>query len=162
MTVRKRRKFSRLRGSHTHGWGSKKKHRGAGNRGGKGMAGTGKRADSKKPNIWKNKKYFGKHGFVHHGALKKIDATNISYIDENIDKFVEKKLAEKQGDIYVVDAKKLGFNKILSGGKATRKYKIIAPYFSAKVEEKIKAAGGEAVKIAKEVIKKPEPKEEEK
>ena len=46
--VKKVRKF---RGSHTHGYGSKKKHRGAGSRGGRGMAGSGKRADQKKPSI---------------------------------------------------------------------------------------------------------------
>jgi len=40
MTVNKRKKMSRLRGSHTHGWGAKKKHRGKGNKGGAGMAGT--------------------------------------------------------------------------------------------------------------------------
>ena len=52
MTVNKRKKNSRQRGSHTHGWGAMKKHRGAGNRGGRGAAGSGKRADSKKPSIW--------------------------------------------------------------------------------------------------------------
>ena len=63
MTVNKRTKSSRDRGSKTHGCGSMKKRRGAGNRGGRGMAGTGKRADQNKPSIWKNKKYFGKYGF---------------------------------------------------------------------------------------------------
>ena len=53
MVVNKRKKFSRQRGGHTHGWGSKKKHRGSGNRGGKGMGGTGKRADQVKTLIWK-------------------------------------------------------------------------------------------------------------
>ena len=47
MTVNKRKKFSRYRGSMTHGCGSKKKRRGSGHRGGKGMAGTGKRSDKK-------------------------------------------------------------------------------------------------------------------
>ena len=62
MTVNKRKKNSRQRGSQTHGWGAKKKHRSFGNRGGKGMAGSGKRADSKKPSLWKER-YFGKIGF---------------------------------------------------------------------------------------------------
>ena len=64
MTINKRKKNSRQRGSWTHGWGSKKKHRGAGHRGGKGNAGTGKKGDAKKPKIWKNKKYFGKYGLL--------------------------------------------------------------------------------------------------
>ena len=54
-----------MRGTSSHGWGSKKKHRGAGHRGGKGMAGSGKRADQKKPtilNLYGND-YYGKKGF---------------------------------------------------------------------------------------------------
>ena len=41
-----------------------KKRRGAGNRGGRGMAGSGKRADQKKPTILKlyGSSYFGKRG----------------------------------------------------------------------------------------------------
>ena len=54
----------RMRGTKTHGWGSKKKHRGAGNRGGRGMAGAGKRAEHKKTLILKKytNAYFGKKG----------------------------------------------------------------------------------------------------
>ena len=60
MVAKKRKKNTRQRAGTTHGWGSMKKHRGKGNKGGAGMAGTGKRGDAKKPAIWKNKKYFGK------------------------------------------------------------------------------------------------------
>jgi len=58
MPVNKRKKNSRLKGSHTYGWGSKKKHRKAGNRGGHGMSGTGKRSDHKKTMILKTKRWF--------------------------------------------------------------------------------------------------------
>ena len=67
MPVHKRKKVTKQRGSKTHGWGSMKKHRGAGNRGGRGKAGTGKRADTKKPtiiNLFGAKGYFGKKGFL--------------------------------------------------------------------------------------------------
>ena len=64
MVVNKRKKNSRQRGSTTHGFGSKKKHRGHGSRGGSGLAGTGKRADAKKPSFWHDTEYFGGHGFV--------------------------------------------------------------------------------------------------
>ena len=65
MPVNKRTKLSRYRGSHTHGCGSKKKRRGAGHKGGKGMAGSGKRADQKKPTILKlyGNDYYGRRGF---------------------------------------------------------------------------------------------------
>ena len=62
MTLNKRKKATRQRGSKTHGWGSMKKHRGAGNRGGRGRAGSGKRGDAKKPSYQK-KAYLGGHGF---------------------------------------------------------------------------------------------------
>ena len=64
MTVNKRKKFSRYRASMTHGKGSKKKRRGSGNTGGVGKAGSGKRSDNKKPSHWKEKRYFGKYGFI--------------------------------------------------------------------------------------------------
>ncbi|MBU0467250.1 MAG: hypothetical protein KKF39_06330 [Nanoarchaeota archaeon] len=46
--IKKRKKVSRARGTHTHGRGFKKKARGSGHRGGVGKEGTGKRADHKK------------------------------------------------------------------------------------------------------------------
>src|SRR3990167_9706986 len=87
MPANRRKKDTGQRGSHTHGWGSKKKHRGSGNRGGKGMAGTGKRADTKKPSIWKSD-YFGKHGFVSKTPKLKINPVNINFIEQHIDRLI--------------------------------------------------------------------------
>jgi len=142
MTVNKRKKVSRYRGSMTHGGGSKKKRRGSGNRGGKGMAGSGKRADSKKPSIWKQK-YFGKYGFVSKNK-RYIRTVNIGYLDESISK-IPADIASKVGDIFSVDLEKLGFNKLLSSGKINNKYKIKVSYASKKAVEKIKNSGGEVV-----------------
>ena len=77
MSVNKRKKSTRMRGKKTHGYGSKKKHRGHGNRGGSGMGGSGKRADSKKPSVQRIKDYFGKHGFKIKGQYPHITAINI-------------------------------------------------------------------------------------
>jgi large subunit ribosomal protein L15 len=143
MTVNKRKKASRMRGSMTHGWGAKKKHRGSGNRGGKGMAGSGKRSDSKKPSIWK-KSYFGKRGFAGKRA-RDIKAVNISYLDENILKLNSKKLANKENEFFSIELEKLGFNKLLSKGTVANKYKIKVPYASRKAIEKIKSNGGEVI-----------------
>ncbi len=107
MTINKRKKNARQRGSWTHGWGSKKKHRGAGNRGGRGMAGTGKRADSKKPSIWKER-YFGKYGFKKKGVKKQIKIVSVIYLDENLNKLLEKKLVKKKNDVYMVEIASLG------------------------------------------------------
>ena len=142
MTVNKRKKVSRCRGSMTHGWGAKKKHRGSGNRGGKGMAGSGKRSDSKKPSLWKQK-YFGKYGFVSRNP-KNITAVNISYLEENISK-LSSDIVNKENDFFSINLEKLGFNKLLSSGKVTNKYKIKVPYASKKAVEKIKSNGGEII-----------------
>ena len=142
MTINKRKKVSRMRGSMTHGWGAKKKHRGAGNRGGKGMAGSGKRSDSKKPSIWKEK-YFGKYGFVSKNTTD-IKEVNINYLEENIFKFPNE-IINKENGLFSIDLKKLGFNKLLSTGKVTNKYKIKVTYASKKAIEKIKSNGGEVI-----------------
>jgi large subunit ribosomal protein L15 len=165
MVINKRKKNSRQRGSHTHGCGSMKKRRGKGNKGGAGMAGTGKRGDAKKPMIWKDPKYFGKYGFKKKNIRENIIPINLSYFEEKLDKLVAKKLVEKQGDTYIIDVKKLGFNKVLSQGKLKNKYKITSPRFSKEAAEKIKAAGGEAIQSKEEATpaekKKPKPMAEE-
>ena len=143
MTVNKRRKVRRYRGSMTHGKGSKKKRRGSGNRGGKGMAGTGKRSDSKKPSIWKED-YFGKRGFVSKG-YKKIKAVNIGFIEDNLETLGSQKLVSKENDFFLVDLKKMGFDKLLSKGNVKNKYKIKADYASKNALEKVKGAGGEVI-----------------
>lgn len=145
MTVNKRKKNTRLRGSKTHGWGAKKKHRGQGHRGGRGMAGTGKRADSKKPSIWKDKDYFGKHGFVSKTPKVKIKAVNINFIEQHINKFLSSDLIKKENGFYFVELRKLGYNKLLGDGRVSIKFKIKVPYASKTAVEKVKEAGGEVI-----------------
>jgi len=145
MTVNRRKKNTRQRGSMTHGWGAKKKHRGKGHQGGAGMAGSGKRADSKKPSIWKNERYFGKFGFVSKTPKVKINAVNVSYIEQHINKFLSNNLIKKEDGFYSVELEKLGFNKLLGDGKVSMKLKIKTPYASKSAIEKIKEAGGEVI-----------------
>ncbi len=75
MKVKKRKKVSRMRGRGmgTHGRGARKKGKGKGHKGGKGMAGSGKRADHKKTLITKlyGKRYFGKQGITSKRTKKK-------------------------------------------------------------------------------------------
>ena len=145
MVIKKRKKNTRQRGGTTHGYGSMKKNRGFGNKGGKGNAGSGKRADSKKPSNWKDTKYFGKHGFKNLGFKKTIKTINLLEIEQKLPSLVSKKLISKENDIYVVDLKKIGFNKLLGKGKPTKKYKITTEYASKNIIEKIKKAGGEVI-----------------
>lgn len=145
MVVIKRKKSSRQRGGTTHGWGSMKKHRGAGNRGGRGMAGSGKKADQLKPSLWKNKKYFGKYGFKKKGIKIEISPINILLLEEKIASLEAAGKVSKENDVYVVDLEKIGYNKLLGSGKATKKFKITVPYASKGAVEKIKSAGGEVI-----------------
>lgn len=144
MVINKRSKFSRARGSWTHGGGSKKKRRGAGNRGGRGNAGSGKRGDANKPSNWKNKKQFGKYGFKM--GKKHIPKTiNIKIIEDNIGTFIAEGIAKKEGDKYILDIANLGYEKLLATGKATLKMEITAELASAKAIEKVGSTGGKVI-----------------
>ncbi len=138
----KRKKNTRQRGSKTHGWGSMKKHRGAGHRGGRGMAGTGKRGDAKKPSIWKDRKYFGPTGFVSKRA-RKGDAANIAYIESRIATLVKRGLARQESGFFVINMADLGFARLLGKGSVKRKYRISCEHASPGAIEKIKKMGGE-------------------
>lgn len=142
MTVNKRRKNSRQRGSWTHGWGAKKKHRGAGHRGGRGNAGSGKRADCKKPSFWEDTKYFGKHGFVKQSKTEKINAINIQTIEDTLPTLIRKGYITQGKGVYVMNLEDLGYNKLLGKGKVVNKLNIKVKYASASAIEKIKKAGG--------------------
>ena len=120
------------------------------------MAGTGKRGDAKKPSIWKDTKYFGKHGFTRPKKITiKIKAINLKTIEQNLEPLLLKKLIEKKNDSYVIDLKKLGFNKVLSTGKVTKKFNIKCEYASKKAIDKIKKSGGSIILEEKKVKEKP-------
>jgi large subunit ribosomal protein L15 len=144
MPARKRKKNSRQHGSTTHGWGARKKHRGSGNRGGQGMAGTGKRSDGKKPSIWKER-YFGKFGFKKKGILVEINPINIEMIDANAEKWLKEKKINREGDVLVIDLATLGYNKLLGSGATSKKLKIITDYASKNAIKKLKQSGCELV-----------------
>jgi large subunit ribosomal protein L15 len=145
MKYKKRKKSLRLRAKTTHGYGSMKKNRGAGNRGGVGNAGTGKRAATNKPKVWKNPKYFGKHGFTIHRQTVIINPINLKDLEAMSDKLIiDKKIEEKDG-VFLVDLSKLGYNKLLGTGKVTKKYIITTEQSSAGAVEKVKGAGGDVI-----------------
>lgn len=151
MTKRTRKKFSRMRGSGTHGWGSKKKHRGAGSRGGRGKSGTGKKNESRKPSIWKDTKYFGKHGFKRpDGIKKKIVTINLIEVDKRVKELIRKKVVKKVENSFTLDLHELGYHKLLGNGRITEKIKIRVQFASQKAISKVKQAGGEVSLIKEE------------
>ncbi len=143
MPATRRKKKTRQEGS--HGWGSRKKHRGKGHKGGAGKSGHGKRTNPKEPAIWKDTKYFGKYGFIKKNIKIKINPVNIRFLDENIEKFSESKQAKKENDAYIINLKDLGFNKLLGSGKVSRKLIITTLYASSRAAEAVKKAGGDVI-----------------
>lgn len=139
--LNRRKKTVKFRGHHTHGYGSKKKHRGSGHQGGVGNAGTGKKADQKKPSIWKDEKYFGRHGFDSKTG-KHIKALNIFYVEEHFDSLLAAGKIKKEGDAYSINLHDLKANKLLGSGEATRKYSIKCDFATASAVGKVTAAGG--------------------
>lgn len=129
--MRRRRKVQKYRGSKTHGGGAMKKRRGAGNRGGRGNAGSGKRGDAKKPSTWNDKDKFGMHGFK--SKTRKYDkAINVGDLH---------KIA-KSGNINLADMK---ITRLLGAGKVSGAYNITVSKASAKAIEKIEAAKGKVI-----------------
>lgn len=130
MTVRFRKKISRQRGSHTHGWGSKKKHRGGGSKGGHGYGGSHKHKYSyivsKEP--W----HYGYKGFVK-PRQKKDRTINLDALDKL-----------EGNDINLT---KLGYDKLLGSGSVSRAITVKVKKFSKVAKEKVEKAGGRIINI---------------
>jgi large subunit ribosomal protein L15 len=137
MKVHKRKKNSRIRGARTVGWGFRQKHKGHGNKGGFGKAGSGKRADHKKQSSLESdpkKRYFGKQGATSRGtAIKKYEKINLFSLKDNFFK--------KAGD-------KLDFSKhkILGEGEGFNA-EIKALSATKGAIEKMEKAGGKIVLV---------------
>lgn len=147
--VKKSKKSKKWRGNTTHGHGARKKWRGSGQRGGVGMAGTGKRADQRKSLILKlfGNNYFGKQGITSRNTKKKEnDVMNLLYIQKNIDSLLKKYGKGKE----LV----LSNYKILGEGELKEKITIKARAFSESAKEKIESAGGKAIIIEKGNVEK--------
>lgn len=136
MGFKKRRKSSRYRGSQTAKRGAKERTRGSGNRGGYGMAGTGKRADQKKTlvlNLYGND-YFGKSKTLRRPVRIKLDSINLRDIVLRLES-----LKDKDGII------NLEGYKILGEGEVKSKLVIKASAASKSALDKVKKAGGEII-----------------
>ncbi len=136
----KRRKSSRMHGHGrgTHGWGERKKHRKKGHKGGKGMSGSGKRADQKKTLVIKlyGNKYFGKQGITSRGTRRdKGKRINLFSIEQNLETY-----GKKQGDKWEINLE--GY-KVLGTGEVRNKLIIKAKEASESAMEKVKKKGGE-------------------
>ncbi|WP_254535514.1 uL15m family ribosomal protein [Halomarina litorea] len=142
MTSKKRRQ----RGSRTHGGGTHKNRRGAGNRGGRGRAGRAKHE-------FHNYEPLGKHGFNRPEKAQATVATvDLQKLDEDIAVLVKEGVAEETDDGYAVDARdlaettsKVDYVKVLGASQLFNQLEITADIFSDSARELIEGEGGEAV-----------------
>ena len=144
MVVRRRRKIKKYRGSRTVGRGCAKRGRGSGEKGGKGFSGGHKQKWSYVIRYMPD--YFGKHGFVRPAEVSaEALAINVGDIDEHLNELVERGLAKREENRFIVDVAKLGLDKVLGGGKVTHPIEITAKEFSEQAKRKLEEAGGKAV-----------------
>lgn len=135
----KDRKTRKMRGSRMCGYGNTQKHRGAGSRGGRGMAGSKKH---KWMGVSKNMPgYFGGHGFKRPQS-RKTNTVNVGYINEHIDGWVDAGAAKKEKDGYSINLGGLGISKLLGAGNITKKVSVTVKECSAGAQKKIEEAGG--------------------
>lgn len=146
MVVKHRKKVRRYRGSSTHGGGNRKKRRGAGSRGGRGNAGTGKRSGHMKAGMAPCLGHFSHPGFLPRRCPGKIKTINIgNFTPKAIEDWVAAGKAKKEGNIIHIDLAGLGYDKLLGTGSTALKLKITIDVCSVQAAEKISAAGGEII-----------------
>lgn len=136
----KDRKTHKMRGSRAHGYGCTQKHRGAGSRGGRGMAGS-------KKHKWMHVSkylpdYFGKKGFKRHTGAVDDKTINISDINSHLDNWLKEGKAKKEAKGYAINLEELGYDKLLGTGKVDNALNITVRKCSKKAQQKIEAVGG--------------------
>ena|SRR5665648_474362 len=138
-------KTKKFRGSRTHGCGTHKNRRGAGNRGGRGNSGKCKHHAIR---AFLNNDSYGKHGFSRPQAVIQTVATaNIGEIDELSETWITKGLATRQNDEIHINLEELGINKVLGSGFVTKKLVLTSGVFSKSAISKLEAAGGRIVEL---------------
>ena len=144
MVVRRRRKVRRQRGRRTYGRGCSKRGRGSGEKGGKGLSGGHKQKWSY--TLKHMPERFGKYGFTRPpGVRGEVNAINVGELDERLDELLKQGIAKREEERIVVDVGKLGFERVLGGGRVTRPIEVIAKEFVESAKRKLEEAGGKAI-----------------
>ena len=131
MVVRREKKVRSYRGHRTYGYGSHKKHRGGGSKGGRGKAGMHKHKWIY--TVKYEPEHFSKHGFKRPRAVvRKPKVINLDELDKLLDELIAK------GKKLEVELDKLGYDKLLGKGKITKAVKVKVKVATQKAIEKIK------------------------
>jgi len=143
MVVRRKKKILKRRGRGS-GYGSKKKHRGGGSRGGRGLAGLHKHKVMTMIKYMPD--HFGKKGFKVPKAVKKeVKAINLKELDSRVEEFVKEGKAKKEKDTIRINLLELGYEKLLGTGKVKHALIVEAKYFSRNAIKKLEEAKGKAI-----------------
>ncbi len=127
--IRREKKTRKKRGYEMH---SGLRRRGAGNRGGRGNAGVGKKGSQKVTKLLAMGIKLGKRkGFVNHNK-REIKSINLGELMKHV----------KNG---VADAVSLGYDKVLGKGHALPNVTVKAKYITEKAKQKIESANGKVV-----------------
>ena len=143
--ARNDRKVRKKAGSRTCGHGSHKKNRGAGNRGGRGRAGSYKGKWTYIAAYEDN--YFGRPKGFKVPTKESYVAINVGDLDEMAGKLLKDGIAKKKGGKIEIDVAKLDIKKVLGRGKVTRPLRVKAAVFSDSAKKKLADAEGEAVPL---------------
>ncbi|MFZ2456644.1 MAG: uL15m family ribosomal protein [Candidatus Altiarchaeia archaeon] len=145
--AQKDRKIQSKRGTRSCGWGNTQKHRGAGSRGGRGMAGSNKQKWSYVSKYMPD--HFGRSGFKRPLKMLHDDKTiNVSDINRMVN----------DGDIastdkkYIIDLAAMGYDKLLGSGKVTYALEIKVAKSSKSAIEKVENAGGKVVVLEEQTV----------
>ncbi|MBN2202582.1 MAG: uL15 family ribosomal protein [Candidatus Aenigmarchaeota archaeon] len=137
MVVRRNKKIRKQRATRTCGYGSTKKHRGKGSRGGRGKAGLHKQ--KKTWMVVNDPNHYGKKGFIINDEAKNVvmsvTVRELDVIARNM----------KKTEINVSE---LGFDKVISKGKLTQPLTITVSKITAKAKQKIEESGGKVIESA--------------
>ncbi len=139
MKVKRRRKNTRYRGSQTHFRGHRKRTKGLGNQGGKGMSGS----ENQKKSLIIQKygiEYFGSHSALRRGRTSpKLKVINLSDLIKRFDLLVKQGLAKQTQKGFEFNLE--GY-KVLGNGPLGAKISVKANAASKSAIEEIKAGGG--------------------
>jgi len=138
------RKVHKKRGHKTSGWGGRQKHRGAGHRGGRGMAGSTKHRWS-----WVSKfepDYFLSIGFKRpKEAIREVNAINAGFVNDKIKELCEAGIVKEDKGKFNINLTDMGYDKLLGSGKVNNPLIITVDSCSKKAKQKIEDAGGKVI-----------------
>lgn len=146
MVVRRRKKLKKSRGAGT-GFGSHKKHRGGGSRGGRGLAGLHKH--KRMTGIRYMPDHFGKKGFKRPvKTIKKTKTINLRDLDSRVEQLLKDKKITKSKEGIKINLSELGYDKLLGSGQVRHKLIVEAKYFSKNAVKKLEDVKGKAVVVS--------------